>query len=958
MVEQNDAGRLFGTIRLMMEEMGRSSEADYELSLDLTLDRDLGFDSLSKMELVHRIESEFGVALADEVIHLSDTPRDLLRAISAGTGAKSYEVAVLPMTRKSGAAAPAEANTLNRVLAWHADANGDRLHVRLLGAKGEVSEITYSELWQGAGKIAAGLIQRGIGPGDSVILMLPTGFDYFRTFFGILRAGGVPVPVYPPGRPQQLEEHIRRHAKIAENAKARFLIAPEEAKEFSGLLQSLVIGLKHVVSPNDLAAAETPSAFPDPEPTDRAFIQYTSGSTGDPKGVILSHANLLANIRAMGARLNVGADDVFVSWLPLYHDMGLIGAWLGSLTHAIPLVLMSPLTFLARPERWLRAISDHKGTLSGAPNFAYELCLSRLGAKELKGLDLSSWRIAFSGAEPVNWRTLENFIDRFSDFKFARSSLMPVYGLAENSVGLAFPIPGSGPKYDRIDRLVLSKYGRAEPSNTEDDNLLTLPSCGMPLAGHQVRIVDETARELPDRIEGRLQFMGPSATTGYLHNAEATAELFDGDWLNTGDLGYVVDGEIYITGRVKDLIIRGGRNIYPAELETAIGNLEGLRSGAVAVFGSPDPDTGTERLVVMAETRRRGGADQSQIIQAVNSLAADIIGSPPDLVLLVPPRSVPKTSSGKIRRNAARQIFEQNKVSEKPANIRWQIFKIAIAGIRPNLRRSAGRINFWIYGAYLGALALVVVPFLWIAVAILPNQAWRWNLLRAAIKVLLPAAGIKLSVEDAERFPAKRPLITVSNHSSYLDGLLLVAVFSEQLSFVVKAELRDHFISRIFLERLGCLFVERFEPERRIEDAKTITRMAAAGRAIHFFPEGTLARMAGLLPFQSGAFTVAAETGAAVLPVVIRGSRNVLRDGTFIPRPGHITVKIMEPLQGNPKPDSEGDNIWRRATELRTRVRQLILDHCGEPDLKDENALLDLANRQTLGNELINGGEL
>ena len=291
--------------------------------------------------------------------------------------------------------------------------------------------------------------------------MLPTGLDFFAAFFGILYAGAVPVPIYPPMRLSQIEDHLRRQAGILRNAGARMLITVPEGRRFAMLLRAHVDSLGAIESVANLKSA-SPARLPsiiDPHAT--ALIQYTSGSTGDPKGVVLSHANLLANIRAMGRAMEASSADVFVSWLPLYHDMGLIGAWLGCLHFAAPLYVMSPLSFLVRPESWLWAIHRFRATLSAAPNFAFELCLNKIDEADLQGLDLGSLRMVANGAEPVSVESMRRFIARFQPYGFRREAMAPVYGLAESAVGLAFPPPGRGPIIDRVDREALSRHGVA-----------------------------------------------------------------------------------------------------------------------------------------------------------------------------------------------------------------------------------------------------------------------------------------------------------------------------------------------------------------------------------------------------------------------------------------------------------------------------------------------------------------
>ncbi len=486
--------------------------------------------------------------------------------------------------------------------------------------------MTYADLARRVRAVAAGLARLGVGPGTAVGIMLPTGLDYFASFFGAQAAGGIPVPLYPPARKSQIEDHLRRQAGILRTAGAVVLVTFSEVLTLARLVGAQLPGLK-VTTVADLSAAGAAGAtifLPPPvRAEDIAFLQFTSGSTGNPKGVVLTHANLLANLRAIGKGADIHPEDVVVSWLPLYHDMGLIGCWMGSLYFGMPLVLMSPLAFLARPSRWLTAIHRHGGTLSAAPNFAYELCVNKVPDEEIAGLDLSSWRMALNGAEPVSPEAIRRFTERFSPYGFRPGSLSPVYGLAESSLAVAFPPLGRPPLVDAVEREAFQRGGKAVPAAPEaaadPAAVLRFVSCGMPLAGHEIRVVDDSGREVGERQEGRLEFKGPSATGGYFRNPEATAKLVHGDWRDSGDRAYMAAGEVYITGRVKDIIIRGGRNLYPQELEGAVGEVSGVRKGCVAVFGSPDPATGTERLVVMAETREKGEAERETIRQAIQA---------------------------------------------------------------------------------------------------------------------------------------------------------------------------------------------------------------------------------------------------------------------------------------------------------------------------------------------------
>ena len=324
--------------------------------------------------------------------------------------------------------------------------------------------------------------------------------------------------------------------------------------------------------------------------------------------------------------MEASSSDVFVSWLPLYHDMGLIGAWLGCLYFGAPLYVMSPLSFLARPESWLWAIHRYRATLSAAPNFAFELCLDKIDDADLQGLDLSSLRMVANGAEPVSVHTLRRFIDRFGRYGFREEAMAPVYGLAENAVGLAFPPLGRGPVIDRVDREALSRDGVAKPARPDDPKPLEFVACGRPLPGHEIRIVDEAGREVGERREGRLEFRGPSATSGYFRNEAKTKALFHEGWLDSGDRAYMANGDVFITGRIKDIIIRGGRHIYPQEVEEAVAEIPGVRKGGVAVFGVTDPRLGTEQLIVVAETRETDRKAREALRASAREVAADRFG--------------------------------------------------------------------------------------------------------------------------------------------------------------------------------------------------------------------------------------------------------------------------------------------------------------------------------------------
>lgn len=925
----NDAGaKILDVTRRLVAELHPQPVAR-EITLDSLLDRELGFDSLSRVELLARTERALDVSLPERTLATVETPRDLLRAVQAARPGLPPSIAAPHPPPPPGATElpPPEANTLLAVLDWHARAHPARPHIHLITETGEEEEISYATLQRRANAVAVALRERGLLPGQTVAIMLPTSREYFFSFYGVLRAGGIPVPIYPPMRVSQIEEHLRRHARILDNARAAMLITIAEAKPFARLLRLHVEGLHTVITPEEIVepAASAGQVAPPVQAQDIALLQYTSGSTGNPKGVILTHANLLANIRTMGEAIGANPSDVFVSWMPLYHDMGLIGAWLGSLYYAVPLAVMSPLTFLTRPERWLWAIHRHRATLSGAPNFGYELCLRRIQDRDLEGLDLSSWRTAFNGAEPVSPDTIERFHERFARYGFRRETMYPVYGLAESSVGLAFPPRGRAPLIDRVSRETFMRDGRALPAAADDANALRFVACGRPLPGHAIRLVDSTGYEVGEREEGRLEFQGPSTTSGYFRNPEETRRLFHDGWLDSGDLAYLAGGDVYITGRVKDVIIRAGRNIYPHELEEAIGNLPGIRKGCVAVFGSVDRATATEKLVVLAEIHEMEKDARERLQTAITALAVDLAGAAPDDVVLAPPHTVLKTSSGKVRRAASRQLYERGRLTT-PTRPAWQqILYLAWTGVAPQLRRLARAAGALLYAIYAWMLFWILAPLVWLAVAVLPRPAASLAVIRAAAKLLRRLSRVSLHVQGLDQLP-RGPCVIAANHASYLDGIILTAVLPGVFSFVAKREFAVRFIARVFLRHIGAEFVERFELARGVEDARQVARAARRGKTLVFFPEGTFTRTPGLLPFHMGAFVAAAEAGVPLVPVTIRGTRSILRSDQWFPRRGTISVIIGAPLT------PEGAD-WSAAIKLRDAARAEILRHCGEPDL-------------------------
>ena len=878
----------------LLAELG-GVRAQGRVTLDDALERDLGLGSLERVELLVRLEHAFGVRLPDAVMAEAVRARDLVAALVSGVTAPAERVPERVGPVIPGAAAPASTRTLDEVLRWHAEQHADRVTVWVRDDEGREHAISYGQLWERATAIGAGLAARGLESGERVALMLRTEPAFFDAFFGVLLAGGVPVPIYPPFRPDQLEEYARRQTGILRNAEARWLVTFPAAGRVAALLRPRVPSLRGVLTADALAAERTAFTAVRRTAADSALIQYTSGSTGEPKGVLLTHANLLANITAIGAAIDLRPDDVGVSWLPLYHDMGLIGTWLTALYFGLPVAILSPLAFLARPARWLWALHGHRGTVSPAPNFAYELCVRRIDDRELEGLDLSRWRVACNGSEPVSPDTIERFTRRFARYGFRADAMCPVYGLAESSVALTVPPMGRGVRVDRIVRERFQSRREALPAPADDPNPLRFVACGRALPGHEVRIVDGSGRLLPERLEGRIEFRGPSVTAGYFRRPEATRAVVHDGWMDSGDLGYVADGELFVTGRQKDMIIKAGRNLYPQEVEEVVGDIPGIRKGCVAAFGVPDPEAGTERLVVVAETRdpaARHDALRSAVVERVVAT----LGVPPDVVAVVPPRSVLKTSSGKIRRSATRDAYVAGTLARGRRSTVSQVGRLLLVDALAFARAVATGLGRLAYGLWIGVVIAVGLPVLWGVLAVTPAGRRAERILRASSRALLALAGCRLRVAGLEHLAGVGAAVLAANHASYVDVVVLLAAVPVRFLFVAKRELRwTPFVATV-IRKLGYLTVERFALSASVADAAAVSAALHGGASLLVFPEGTFRRTPGLLPFRLGGFKAAVESRRPVVPVAIRGTREILPADEWLPRRHEVRVTIGAPI--------------------------------------------------------------
>ena len=888
-----------------------------------SLDRDLGIGSLERVELLLRLEHEFGVRLPEAVMAGAETPRDLADAIRSAGPAAAEQVPATRAPMGPGVPAPADARTLVEVLHWHADTHPERVHVVLRQEDGSETPISFGALWHRSAAVAAGLRERGLAVGEAVALMLRTEPAFLSAFFGVLLAGGVPVPIYPPFRLDRIEEYAARQAGILRNAEARLVITFDEAARLARLLRWRVPSLQDVTTTDGLALTDRAAWAVRRRGDDPALIQYTSGSTGTPKGVLLSHGNLLANIRAIGQAIAISPEDVGVSWLPLYHDMGLIGSWLASLYFGIPIVLLSPLAFLSRPARWLGAIHAHRATLSAAPNFAFDLCARKVTDAEIEGLDLGSWRLAFNGSEPVSPETIHRFTRRFAPYGFRPEAMCSVYGLAECSAALTVPPLGRGPWVDRVSRAVFAGSRQAVRPASDDGTPLQFVSCGRPVPGHEVRIVDAAGHPLGERIEGRIEFRGPSVTSGYFRNLEATRALLRSGWMDSGDLGYWAGDELFITGREKDIVIKAGRNLYPQEVEEVVGDVPGLRKGCVAAFGVADQEAGTERLVVIAESREKAPEKIEGLRAVVLDRVVAAIGVPPDSVLITRPGAVLKTSSGKIRRSATREAYLRGDVSRGRSPVAGQWARLVIQGTGARAGRACARAGSLIHAAYIGALLAATVPLLWGLLVIVPRGRAAGRVVRCWCRGILVLSACSPRVEGLGNLHAAGPAVLVANHASYLDAVVLLAALPMEFAFIAKRELAASPLVGTVIRKVGHLTVERADAMQSAADAERATALLRGGTSLLFFPEGTFVRAPGVLPFRLGAFKAAVEARRPVVPVGLRGTRRILPDGARLPTPGPVTVAIGVPIT----PQGGG---WQEMVRLRDLARADIARLAGE----------------------------
>lgn len=541
------------------------------------------------------------------------------------------------------------------VAAFEAAARDDAPFVTLHTSKGPAARTAGDALasaWRWSGLLKS----RGVARGDRVAILMPTSHAFVESMLGTMLAGAVPVPLANPMTFGSVDRYLRNLEAIVADCDARALVTYPRIAAAAAGESELSRALRDVVTENDLGGvAPVPVLAPSSHSGDTAFIQYTSGTTGQPKGAVISHGALVANAFAIASGLRIGPLDVGVSWLPMFHDMGLVGVLLTSICHPYPVHIMTPEAFVMNPRRWLELVSRVGGTLSPAPNFAYELCLTRAG--DVQDLRLDSWRVALNGAEPVHLRTVQRFRERFAANGLGGDVVMPVYGMAESTLAVTFPDLGTKFETLAVDRDALERSGRTEPATGPRAHRAV--SVGRPVAGTTVTVVDDTGRTVPEGVVGQILVAGPSLMDGYFRNDEASADAIVDGRLRTGDLGFVDSGRLFVTGRAKEIIIKAGRNLSPHDIERVAAQVDGVRDGFVAAFGRPNAQTGTDDLVVVAETSSSDPTRRDAIAAGLRGELLGVLGVKPDEIRVCAMGAVPRTTSGKIRRRECARVFAE-----------------------------------------------------------------------------------------------------------------------------------------------------------------------------------------------------------------------------------------------------------------------------------------------------------
>ncbi|MBN1568540.1 MAG: fatty acyl-AMP ligase [Acidobacteria bacterium] len=521
---------------------------------------------------------------------------------------------------------------------------------------------SFAEVCREAKRMAGCIRASGLGKGDRLALVLSSPESFVLSFLGCVGAGVMPVPMYPPLALGWLDSYIDRAIGILRVSGAKALLT---ARDFIPVLEPVRARVPTLKSLLDIETLNDMKSEPDAceiamQPDEPCFLQFTSGSTSAPRGVIVTHRNLIANAKAIVQCLEADPDrDRAVSWLPLYHDMGLIGFVIASLVAGIPVVFVPTIAFVKHPGVWMETVHKYRATITFGPNFAFDLAAKRASKLSRINPDLSCLRVLGCGAEPINPKTMESFIDAFAPYGLKPSAILPSYGMAEATLAIAFDRLHQPMRKLVIDRQDYESRNVARPIAAAEEPLdpkkrFELVSCGRTFPEHEIRILGENGESLPEGRVGEIVFRGPSVTPGYFRNPEATRRLLKGGWLHTGDLGFILNGDLYVSGRQKDLVIINGRNYPPQAIEWIVEEVAGIRKGNVVAF-SVNGDS-TEKLIIIAETNM---TDNAELTKAISDQVRSALGLAVHRVVLVGRGSIPKTSSGKLQRRRTKALFEE-----------------------------------------------------------------------------------------------------------------------------------------------------------------------------------------------------------------------------------------------------------------------------------------------------------
>ncbi|MCL2451029.1 MAG: AMP-binding protein [Polyangiaceae bacterium] len=519
---------------------------------------------------------------------------------------------------------------------------------------------SWANVERAARRAASALAGAGVVRGDRVVLSVSEAPEFLAFFLGAQGLGAIPVPLPSVADVRARDAFRARVDSVVRDCSPAAIVVDGPADALPDGHGSRVVSA--AAANADPGDGPVPASFTfQRSPREIAFIQYTSGSTCAPKGVLVTHANLMANLRSIAAAADLGPGDVGFNWLPLYHDMGLIGGLLFGL-YCGGNYVMSTRAFIGAPGLWLRAMSDYKATFAAAPNFAFSLLAKHVRDEAIVGLDLSHWRRAFNGSEPIDRATVDAFVTRFRPAGFRAETMCPVYGLAEATLAVAFTAPDSAPRYDFVQRYALMREGRARPAEPDERGTVCFVGAGRAVPDTRVKIVDPSSgAELPERRVGEVVVLGPSVTLGYYGRDQVAQRE-----LRTGDLGYLADGELFIVDRLKDLLIISGRNIIPSDVERTVARVAGVRYGAVVAFATRGSE-GTDELIVVAGATPRALRDP-RTHDEIKSIVYQHFQVMPRAVALVPPSMVPRTSSGKLQRSACRALYESGAYTGKFAS--------------------------------------------------------------------------------------------------------------------------------------------------------------------------------------------------------------------------------------------------------------------------------------------------